>query len=164
MPTPAIKWLNAQSDIWDTGGAPEGEFVLLPVGVPPLITADQTITLGTDPDNGQEGYHTSGQNWSPKPLNGPYGTLVSGEDFFPFYRNGTFWYTRQIKSMILNGILFDSSIPEHRFSMEQPSSSTFGFYRIVLTTRPSGFTLFNPIINLTSGQNLVISDITLATP
>lgn len=162
MPTPSHKWINAQSDIWETGAAPEGEFVLLPVGVPPLITTNQTIVLANDPSTGQEGYSTAGQNWSPKPLSAAYGTLTAGEDFFPFYRDGIFWYTRQIKSMILNGILFDSAIPEHRFTMEIPSIASFGFYRINLGIGPAAPT-FAPIKNLTAGQTLTITAITLAT-
>lgn len=154
----SFKWINAQSDIWDTGAVPEGEFTELPVGVPPLITTSQTILLGV---NSQ--YATAGQNWSPAPLVSPIGTLTSGEDFFPFYDDGVFYYTRQIKSMVLNGLLFDSDVPQHKFSMLQPLASTFGFYRIRLQTRPSGFTFFNPILNLTAGQTLTITDITLAT-
>lgn len=163
MATPSHKWINAQADLWETGAAPPGEYVQLPVGIPPLITTTQEIILGSNPFTGLEGYSTAGQNWSPKPLTAVFGTLVSGEDFFPFYENGTFWYTRQIKSMVLNGLLFDSSVPAHAFSMGQPSGATKGFYRIALTVRPSGFTLFNPIIALTAGQTLTITDITLAT-
>jgi hypothetical protein len=158
------KLFNSQSDIWDAHEPVEGEFTLLPVGVPPLITTAQEMLLANDPSGGGEGYSTSGQVWSPKPLSSAYGTLLSGEDFFPFYRNGTFWYTRQIRSMVLNGLLFDSGDPQHAFSMEQPSFVSRGFYRIVLTTRPSGFTFFDPIITLVAGQTLTITDITLATP
>jgi len=158
------KLFNSQSDIWDAHEPVEGEFTLLPVGVPPLIMTAQEILLASDPTSGLEGYATSGQAWSPKPLSAVFGTLLSGEDFFPFYRNGTFWYTRQIRSMVLNGLLFDSGDPAHAFSMRQPSFSTSGFYQIALTSRPSGFTFFDPIIALTPGQTLTITDIVLATP
>ena len=150
------KWVNAQSDIWETGAAPEGEFVLLPVGLPPLITTNQTILLGAS-----SRYGTSGQNWNPAPF-GPVGSLTSGEDFFPFYNDAVFYYTRQIKSMVLNGILFDSGVDAHKIAMQQPSSSSLGFYRIDLNFGPPA-TIFAAIRNLVSGQTLTITDITLAT-
>jgi hypothetical protein len=154
------KWINAQSDIWETGAAPEGEFVLLPVGLPPLVTTSQTILLAGNP----EGYKTAGQIWSPAPIAGAaFGTLTAGEDFFPFYRNGVFWYTRQIKSMVLNGIEFDSANPDHAFAMTRvPSASTFGFYKIDLNSGPP-FSIFAAIRNLVAGQTLTITDIVLAT-
>lgn len=154
MTTPAQKWINAQSDIWETGAAPEGEFVMLPVGVPPLITTTQEIILGSSSE-----YITAGQVWNPQPFAGaPKGTLVSGEDFFPFYDDGVFYYTRQIKSMVMNGLLFDSSVPEHKFAMRFDDS---GFYQIQLNFGPPA-AIFAAIRNLLPGQTLTLTEITLA--
>lgn len=162
------KLFNAQSDIWDAHEPVDGSFTLLPVGVPDPITTSQEILLANSPIGGGEGYGTT-TLWYPNPWNRvptdayvSFGTLLSGEDFFPFYRNGVFWYPRQIKSMVMNGLLFDSSDPDHRIAMALPSSSTKGFYQINLQFGPPA-TIFAAIRNLIAGQTLDITDITLAT-
>lgn len=168
MATPAQKWINAQSDIWETGAAPEGEFVLLPVGVPPLITTSQEILLANSPVGGGEGYGSSTlfypNPWNRTPADSypVFGTLVSGEDFFPFYRNGVFWSTRRVKSMVMNGLLIDSANPNHVNCFNFPEEATDGFYQIALIeATPSN--AFSAIINLIAGQTLTLTEITLFT-
>ena len=163
------KWINAQSDIWETGAAPEGEFVLLPVGLPPLITTSQELLLANSPVGGGEGYGTTSL-WYPNPWDRTpsdayvsFGTLISGEDFFPFYRNGVFWSPRRVKSMIMNGLLIDSDNANHAACFELPTETTDGFYRISLIAATPSST-FSAIINLVAGQTLALTDITLYTP
>ena len=153
------KLYNSQSDIWDAHEPVEGEFTLLPVGVPPLIMTSQEILLGTG------GRYSSTQIWNPDPLGiGPLGTLVSGDDFFPFYDSGEFWYTRQIKSMVLNGLLFDSANLLHRFAMTFPHVTNGGFYRINLSASSALAAEFAAIRTLGSGQTLAITAITIDAP
>lgn len=168
MGTPSRKWINAQSDIWETGAAPPGEFVLLPVGVPPPVTAAQEILLANSPVGGGEGYGTT-TLWYPNPWNRTptdayvsFGTLVSGTDFFPFYRNGVFWSPTRIISMVMNGLLIDSTNPNHTACFEPPSESSDGFYRIVLIAATPSNT-FSAITSLVAGQTLTLTDITLYT-
>jgi hypothetical protein len=160
------KLYNSQSDIWDAHEPVEGEFTLLPVGVPPLITTSQEILLANAPFGGGEGYgsptlfYPNPWNRTPADAYPVFGTLQSGEDFFPFYQNGRFWSIRRVKSMLMNGTLIDSEDPDHAACFVMPSEATDGFYQISLGNA-TPFNLFNAITDLTAGQTLALTEITM---
>lgn len=165
----SFPWQGANSDIWKPGDALTAEEIEIPRGPIGAVTTSQEILLANSPIGGGEGYGTS-TLWYPNPWNrtpsDPYvsfGTLLSGVDFFPFYRNGVFWSPRRISRMLMNGILIDSQDPNHENCFELPSDSSKGFYRIVLLQATPSNT-FNAIINLTPGQTLALTEITLYNP